>query len=278
MLAGEEEFLKAEEEKQKKRREEVREILSREFTPDEASEHLERMGPAYLRMCPADLVLRHLQAVHEFMERRVSGPDALVPLVKWLDQPEEGHTEVLVVTWNRERLFSKIAGSFALAGLNILSANIFTRRDDVVVDTFRVCNERMEAVSHPVDREIFEKSLTEALEGTEDHLTERIAQVGPALWQKSLGEAEFPSSLRLDQSSEPGRTLVHIDAPDRVGLLFALTRAIADEGMQISGARITTEKGAAWDTFVLVENSGEAACDEDRLSRVFQRLKGVISQ
>jgi hypothetical protein len=48
--------------------------------------------------------------------------------------------------------------------------------------------------------------------------------------------------------------------------------------MQISGARITTEKGAAWDTFVLVENSGEAACDEDRLSRVFQRLKGVISQ
>ena len=80
--------------------------------------------------------------------------------MKWLDQPEEGHTEVLVVTWNRERLFSKIAGSFALAGLNILSANIFTRRDDVVVDTFRVCNERMEAVSHPVDREIFEKSLT----------------------------------------------------------------------------------------------------------------------
>jgi [protein-PII] uridylyltransferase len=63
-----------------------------------------------------------------------------------------------------------------------------------------------------------------------------------------------------------------------VGLLFALTRAIADQGMQISGARITTEKGAAWDTFVLVENSGEAACDEDRLSRVFQRLKGVISQ
>ena len=278
MLAGEEEFLKAEEEKQEKRREEVREVLSREFTPDEAREHLERMGPAYLRMCPADLVLRHLQGVHEFMERRVSGPDALVPLVKWLDQPEEGHTEVLVVTWNRERLFSKIAGSFALAGLNILSANIFTRRDDVVVDTFRVCNERMEAVSHPVDRQTFEKSLTEALEGTEDHLTERIAQVGPALWQKSLGEAEFPSSLRLDRSSEPGRTLIHVDAPDRVGLLFALTRAIADEGMQISGARITTEKGAAWDTFVLVENSGEAVCDEDRLSRVFQRLKGVISQ
>jgi [protein-PII] uridylyltransferase len=195
-----------------------------------------------------------------------------------MDQTEEGHTEVVIVTWNRERLFSKIAGSFAVAGLNILSANIFTRRDDVVVDTFRVCNERMETVSHPVDRATFEKTLTEALSETEDHLTERIAEVGPTLWQRSLGEAEFPTSLRIDRTSEPGRTLVHVEAPDRVGLLHALTRAIADEGMQISGARITTEKGAAWDTFLLVDTDGEAVEEEDRLERLFQKLKQVVSQ
>ena len=278
MLAGEEEFLRGEEEKQAKRREEVRMVLSREFTEEEASEHLELMGPAYLRMCPASLVMRHLEAIHEFLERRVSGADALVPLIKWMDQTEEGHTEVVIVTWNRERLFSKIAGSFAVAGLNILSANIFTRRDDVVVDTFRVCNERMEMVTHPVDRATFEKTLTEALSETEDHLTERIAEVGPTLWQKSLGEAEFPTSLRIDRTSEPGRTLVHVEAPDRVGLLHALTRAIADEEMQISGARITTEKGAAWDTFVIVDRDGEAVVEEERLDRLFQKLKQVVSQ
>lgn len=278
MLAGEEEFLRGEEEKQAKRRAEVRMVLSKEFTEKEASEHLELMGPAYLRMCPASLVMRHLEGIHEFLERRVSGVDALAPLVKWMDHAEEGHTEVIIVTWNRERLFSKIAGSFAVAGLNILSANIFTRRDDVVVDTFRVCNERMETVSHPVDRATFEKTLTEALSETEDHLTERIAEVGPTLWQRSLGEAEFPTSLRMDRTSEPGRTLVHVEAPDRIGLLHALTRAIADVGVQISGARITTEKGAAWDTFVIVEKDGEPVVEEQRLDRLFQRLKEVVSR
>jgi len=278
MLAGEEEFLRAEEDKRAMQKEEVRAILSTAFTEDEVREHLERMGPAYVRMCPPALVMRHLGAVHEFLERRISGTDALVPLVKWFDQPEEGHSEVIVVTWNRERLFSKIAGSFAVAGLNILSANIFTRRDDVVVDTFQVCNERMEAVSHPIDRSTFEKTLTEALGETEDHLNERIAEVGPTLWQRSLGEAEFPASLRVDQTSESGRTLIHVEAPDRVGLLHALTRAIADEGMQISGARITTEKGAALDTFLVEENSGEAVRAEDRLARLIERLKGVVSR
>ena len=277
MLTGEEEFLRGEERKQAERRQEVREVLAREFTEDEASEHLERMGKEYLRVCPAELVGRHLEAVHEFLEKRVSGADALVPLVKWLDQAEEGHTEVIVVTWNRERLFSKIAGSFAVAGLNILSASIFTRTDDVVVDTFRVCNERMEVVTHPVDRAAFEKTLTEALGDTEDHLMERIAEVGPTLWQKSVGEAEFPASLRVDQASEPGRTLLHVEAPDRVGLLHSLTRVIADEGMQISGARITTEKGAALDTFVMEDRTGGAITAEDLLGRLVQSLKKVVS-
>jgi HD superfamily phosphodiesterase len=44
MLTGEEEFLRGEERKQAERRQEVREVLAREFTEDEAGEHLERMG------------------------------------------------------------------------------------------------------------------------------------------------------------------------------------------------------------------------------------------
>ena len=278
MLAGEEEFLRAEEQKFAGRMEEVKASAQGRFSEEEIRLHLKKMGATYLRQCPADLVVRHLQAVHDFLERRVSGPDALVPFVEWTDQEEEGHTEVLVVTWNREKLFSKIAGSFAVAGLNILSANIFTRDDDVVLDTFRVCNERMEPVSHRVDRENFEKTLTDALGETEDHLTERLAESGPTLWEKALGEAEFPASLRVDQESEPGKTLVHVESPDRVGLLHALTQAISEEDLQISAARITTEKGAALDTFTLEDREGNPVINADRLARLLLRLKRVVSR
>ncbi len=278
MLAGEDEFLRAEEQKRVGRAEQVKAVLAGEFNKEEVQIHLDRMGPSYLRQCPADLVARHVRAVHSFLERRVSGPDALVPLVEWADQPEEGSTEVLVVTWNREKLFCKIAGSFAVAGLNILRANIFTRSDDVVVDTFRICNERMEPVSHRVDRGIFEKTLTEALGVTKDHLAERLAGQGPTLWQKALGEADFPASLRVDTESEPGRTLVHVEAPDRVGLLHALTSAISDEGMHISGARITTEKGAALDTFSLVDGEGKPVTDPAWHERLLLHLRQVVSR
>lgn len=278
MLAGEEEFLRAEEEERAGRMRQVAVVLGASYSEEEMRNHLERMGPAYLRQCTAELVARHIRAVHDFFARRVAGPEALVPLVVWEDYPEEGHTEVIVVTWNREKLFSKIAGSFAVAGINILSANIFTRSDDVVVDTFRVCTERLEPVSHRIDRELFEKTLTEALGVTEDHLAERLAGQGPTMWQKAIGEAEFPASLRLDMESEPGRTLLHVQAPDRVGLLHALTRAISEEGYQIEGARITTEKGAALDTFSIVGQEGGAVTDPAGLDRLLGRLKEVVSR
>ena len=278
MLGGEEEFLLAEEQKRLGRMEQVKTILADQFSQEEGQKHLEQMGPSYLRQCSAELVARHIQAIHNFLAQRVSGQDALAPLVEWTDRPEEGHTEVLVVTWNREKLFSKIAGSFAVAGLNILSANIFTRQDDVVIDTFRVCSDRMEPVSHRVDRDTFERVLTESLQKTEDDLAIRLAGHGPTLWQKALGEAEFPTSLRWDLESEPGRTLMHVEAPDRVGLLHALTNVISDEGMQISGARITTEKGAALDTFILVDGEGLPITDPARQSRLLQRLKEGVSR
>jgi UTP:GlnB (protein PII) uridylyltransferase len=47
--------------------------------------------------------------------------------------------------------------------------------------------------------------------------------------------------------------------------------------MQISGARITTEKGAALDTFVIEDRTGEAVTAEDQLGRLVQSLKKVVS-
>ena len=278
MLAGEEEFLRAEEEERKGRAAQVQSELAGEISREVIDQHLAGMGSSYLRQCPAALIARHIRAVHRFFSDRVTSADVLAPLVEWRDHPEEGHTEVLVVTWNRERLFSKIAGSFAVAGSNILSADVFTRSDDVVIDTFRVCNERLEPVHHRVDRETFEKTLVESLRSTEDTLRERLSGQGPTIWQKAIGEAEFPSSLRMDTESEPGRTLLHVQAPDRVGLLHDLTRAIADEGMQIGVARITTEKGAALDTFSLVDREGRAVTDAEWQQRLLNHLKGVLSR
>ena len=73
-------------------------------------------------------------------------------------------------------------------------------------------------------------------------------------------------------------TLLHVQAPDRVGLLHALTGAIADEGLRIGVARITTEKGAALDSFSLLDREGRPVTDPERQQRLLQKTKEVVSR
>ena len=63
---------------------------------------------------------------------------------------------VIVCTWDRERLFSQITGCLTAAGLNILSAEILTRYDGVILDTFWVTDARTGLLAHREEREKFE--------------------------------------------------------------------------------------------------------------------------
>src|SRR5207302_554643 len=64
----------------------------------------------------------------------------------------------------RERLLAKIAGSFAVVALNILSADVFSRGDNLVLAIFRVCDTNARPVTNPRDFELVEQTLRRALE------------------------------------------------------------------------------------------------------------------
>ncbi len=94
----------------------------------------------------------HIAIVHNFLKYQITHEEAsLEPIVHWRNFPEQGHSEVTVVTWDRYHIFARVTGAFAACNLTILKADIFTRNDDIAIETYFVSTERFEAVTDPRD-------------------------------------------------------------------------------------------------------------------------------
>jgi [protein-PII] uridylyltransferase len=174
-------------------------------------------------------------------------------------------------------LLARIAGSLSVAHLNILSADAFTRTDNLVFDVFRVCNASFEAVTDPAETALVEKRLRKSLEEESFEFT--------SLFEKSLKkrgfqlsqELDFPTRIVIDNDAHPVYTLVDIQTPDRLGLLYRLLRAFAETGVAIALSRIATEKGAAIDAFYVTDAEGRKLRSAAAIARLQKALQ-VASQ
>ena len=74
----------------------------------------------------------------------------------------------------------------------------------------------------------------------------------------------------VDNTSHPSFTLVDVQTPDRLGLLYDLFRAFGEADVNIELSRITTEMDVAMDTFYITDGNGKIT-DESAVKRI-QRL------
>jgi [protein-PII] uridylyltransferase len=104
-----------------------------------------------------------------------------------------------------------------------------------------------------------------------------IAKVRPAPKTfKSLDGERIPTVVHLDNGTSETRTVVDLQAEDRVGLLYDVSRALAELNVNIYLAKILTEKGAAIDTFYIAERDGSKVLDGERQKAIQQRLRQAV--
>ena len=190
---------------------------------------------------------------------------ALSPVTAWLDEPDRGYNLVKICTWDRAGLFSKIAGSFSAAGLNILGAQIFTRTDGIALDTFFVNDGRTGNLATREQHDKFAELLEKVLTGEEVDLPALIARqitARPA-YQAYAGE-RMDTQIHFDNEASETRTLIEIETEDRLGLLYAISQTFAELALDISAARIVTERGAAIDSFYVCELDGGKIVSAER--------------
>jgi [protein-PII] uridylyltransferase len=186
---------------------------------------------------------------------------------------------VKICTWDRAGLFGKIAGSLSAAGLNILSAQIFTRVDGIALDTFYVTEARSGNLGGPEHRAHFEEVLAKALTGQPVDFPALIARqkVTRPVYQAYTGE-RIPTSIQFDNEASETRTLLEIETEDRIGLLFAISGTLADLAMDISAAKICTERGAAIDSFYVSELDGGKIEGTGRQHEIEHKLRRALHE
>jgi [protein-PII] uridylyltransferase len=193
---------------------------------------------------------------------------ALSPVIDWTDDFNRGHTAVTVVTWDRAGLFYRLAGSFSLAGLNIVSAKAINRMDHITIDTFYISDAKGGIVQSKSAREKFETCLEEAVVKNKD-LTKEILRQAESQRSSSLFKSDkhthtpFPQTVEVYREVELSKTVVEIEAYDKIGLLYFLGKTISELGYDMTFARIATERNIAVDTFYIEKSRDTTEGNDD---------------
>lgn len=157
----------------------------------------------------------------------------------------EGAWTVGVAAHDRPGLFATLAGVLALAGLDVLTASA-NGWDGLAIDSFTVRSATLAPVSHDVWAKV-ERFLTAATRGhlaLESRLEERRAHYATAAGP----QVGVEPSVRFD-TSEPDHALLHVVAPDRVGLLHDIAWALSSAGLDIAWANAVVQDGLVRDAF-----------------------------
>ena len=259
-----------------------RESLQRSIADDlpcdyaeEIEAHFDFMSDNYFRAFNVPEIVGHLELFRSFLENVSSrGEQPLAPAINWQAFPEQGHSIVSFCTWDREQLLAKIAGSFSVVPINILSADIFPRGDNVVLDIFRVCDTKARAVTDKVDFELVEKTLHAALESVNFDFGRLMEKARGQSRHRLVQEIEFPTRIAMDNRAHPTYTLIQIQTPDRLGLLYDLLSCLDLEDVSIALSRISTQNGAAIDTFYVADRSTRSKItDSQRIAALQKHLQ-----
>ena len=200
-----------------------------------------------------------------------------VPLLADFRQVEDKNvTELTLLTIDDAGLFSRIAGAVAGHGINIAGARITTCADGTVLDVFQLQTTSNEPVTDERLLGRVKTSIEKAVSGTlrpQAALRER--------WQslpERVRHLPVPSRVILSNRISSTHTVIEVNGRDMPGLLHRLTRVLAELGLQIQTATVSTYGERVVDVFYVKDLFGLQVHNEARLTTIRDQLLEVFDQ
>ncbi|MDM8517669.1 [protein-PII] uridylyltransferase [Desulfobacterales bacterium HSG16] len=224
------------------------------------------MSPRYLMNIETEEVIAHINLFKKL------GKSGFV--WEWQEMAEADKRIMTICIKDVPGLVSKIAGVFTLHGIDVEDVKVYTWFNRVALDIF--------TVKPPPDKfcemETWDKAnwdLDAALSGKLDlsaALKQRIDVYGS-------GDSQItnrPHNVHIDNVTSRFFTIIEVFTYDFPGLLFKVTDAIFQCGLDVRFAKIATKVEQVVDVFYVRDIEGEKVEDEKRVEKIREAIIKVL--
>lgn len=231
------------------------------LTAAELSTHFAQLAPRYLLSMSPTAIAEHLHLEKQLEASR--DPFA------WVVATRDDGIEITLLGWQVHGFLAKAAGILTLHHLDIVGAQVFTKKNGVVLLVFQ-CRAQDEGVATP-NWETAGRHMKRLLEG-KLALDYRIALHADRTKDFGRSAACTKSRVLIDNDSSRSYTILEVYTTDRVGLLYAITRVLMDLQVRVYVAKITTKIDQVADIFYLQTVEGGKVLDEEQLQEIRNAL------
>lgn len=223
----------------------LREIIngSEIYSEESFKDHIESINDlSYLHHFSAEEINLHIEEIEK-------GSPVSVFFKK-----EEVFTVVTIITRDSEALLSRICGALSINDLNIHDAKIFTRKDGVVIDSFSVSDFRTGAT---IEEERFTKITNDLHLAVENELqiTKEFSQIKSKWWRLENKLFKRKGKIKIAFEKHDKYTIIDVYSPDRLGLLYQITKKMNELGLSIYFAKISTKADDIVDSFYILDRN-----------------------
>ncbi len=166
---------------------------------------------------------------------------------------DDEFTYLTVITKDSHGLLSKICGAIAISDANIHDANIFTRKDHIAIDTFKLTDFSSQKPLDAKQKDLLSKNITIVLLNDSD-LQSKFEEHRNK-WRRVEKKLQIKKEVEISFENHPSYTIIDVHTSDRIGLLYLITKKFAELELEIYFAKIGTKLNGVFDSFYVLDKN-----------------------